>query len=190
MMAGKFSALQVAHDFIARHVKPGDFCIDATAGRGHDTAFLCSLVGGSGHVLAFDIQQEAVDSTTELLHTRGFAGIGRAVLDSHANMAAYAAPESVSCITFNFGWLRGGDHSINTRAESSIAAIEAGLRLLKPRGVMSLCIYYGRDTGFAERDALMDYFKTIDHRAFTVITAQFANRPNCPPIPVMIIKDA
>ena len=71
MMAGKFSALQVAHDFIARHVKPGDFCIDATAGRGHDTAFLCSLVGGSGHVLAFDIQQEAVDSTTELLHTRG-----------------------------------------------------------------------------------------------------------------------
>ena len=92
MMAGKFSALQVAHDFIARHVKPGDFCIDATAGRGHDTAFLCSLVGGSGHVLAFDIQQEAVDSTTELLHTRGFAGIGCAVLDSHANMAAYAAP--------------------------------------------------------------------------------------------------
>ena len=55
---------------------------------------------------------------------------------------------------------------------------------------MSLCIDYGRDTGFAERDALMDYFKTIDHRAFTVITAQFANRPNCPPIPVMIIKDA
>ena len=112
------------------------------------------------------------------------------MLDSHANMAAYAAPESVSCITFNFGWLPGGDHSINTRAESSIAAIEAGLRLLKPRGVMSLCIYYGRDTGFDERDALMDYFKTIDHRAFTVITAQFANRPNCPPIPVMIIKDA
>ena len=27
---------------------------------------------------------------------------------------------------------------------------------------ISLCIYYGRDTGFAERDALMDYLRAAE----------------------------
>lgn len=189
-MSRPFGALKVAHDFIAAHVRPGDLCIDATAGRGNDTVFLASLVGETGRVLAFDIQPDAVESTRALIGERGCSGCARVFQDSHANMARYAGPETVSCIVFNFGWLPGGDHSVNTRAESSVAAIEAGLRLLKPRGVMSLIIYYGRDTGYAERDALLSYLRTIDHRAFTVVVADFCNRPNDPPIPVFILKDA
>ena len=57
----KLNTLGIAHKAIAEKVNPGDFCIDATAGRGNDTAFLCSLVGESGKVIAFDIQQQAVD---------------------------------------------------------------------------------------------------------------------------------
>ncbi|MBZ4670449.1 MAG: hypothetical protein PWQ76_407 [Clostridiales bacterium] len=187
-MTDSFSALSLAHKFISENVKPGDFCIDATAGRGNDTAFLCRLVGDSGKVLAFDIQQEAVESTNALLQKEGLDKIGRAILESHHNMGLYAEKESVSCITFNFGWLPGGNHKISTRPETSIKAIEAGLELLKPDGVMSLCIYYGRDTGFEERDALLEYFKTIDCKRFTVLVSQFANRPNCPPFPVFIYK--
>ncbi|MFQ9871932.1 MAG: tRNA (mnm(5)s(2)U34)-methyltransferase [Oscillospiraceae bacterium] len=89
---------------------------------------------------------------------------------------------------FNFGWLPGGDHSIFTRAETSIAAIQQGMQLLGPDGVMSLCIYYGRDTGFAEKDALLEYVRNLDSRACTVIVHEFANRPNCPPIFVSIQK--
>ena len=70
-MSRPLSSLNLTHDFIARHVKPGDLCIDATAGRGHDTAFLCSLVGQSGRVHAFDIQPEAVESTRALLAQQG-----------------------------------------------------------------------------------------------------------------------
>ena len=62
-MSRPFGALQVAHQFIESHVRPGAFCIDATAGRGNDTVFLASLVGETGKVLAFDIQPEAVEST-------------------------------------------------------------------------------------------------------------------------------
>ena len=190
MKQRSLSTVAVAHRFIASHVKPGDFCIDATAGRGNDTVFLASLVGDQGKVLAFDIQPDAVESTRRLVEERGFCATTEVVLDSHANLAAYAQPESVSCIVFNFGWLPGGDHSINTRAESSIAAIEAGLSLLRPHGVMSLSIYYGRDTGYAERDALLAYLPTIDYRTYTVIVGSFANRPNDPPIPVFILRDA
>lgn len=187
-MGRNFSALNLAHDFIKRHVKSGDLCIDATAGRGNDTAFLCELVGAAGKVVAFDIQEEAVNSTRSLLAEKGLSDIGEVHLESHDKMAEYAEAGTVSCITFNFGWLPGGNHKISTKAHSSIAAIEEGLKLLKPDGIISACIYYGRDTGFEERDALLEYFKTIDSTQYTVLVSQFVNRPNCPPFPVFIWK--
>ena len=39
------NTLSVVHDFLRRTVKPGALCIDATAGRGRDTALLCELAG-------------------------------------------------------------------------------------------------------------------------------------------------
>lgn len=187
-MSETFNALTLAHKFVSENVSEGAFCIDATAGRGNDTAFLCTLSGRTGYVLSFDIQQEALDSTSALLASRGLEN-ARLILDSHSEMERYAQPETADCIMFNFGWLPAGNHKIFTMPETSISAIEAGLRLLKPRGIMSLIIYYGRDCGFAERDALLEYFKTIDSREYTVIVCDFTNRPNNPSIPVFIRKD-
>lgn len=185
-----FSALEIINRVIDENVKEGDLCIDATAGRGNDTLHLCRLVGDSGHVTAFDIQQDAVDSTSSLLEKHGMASRADVLLKSHSEMAELFEEESVSLIAFNFGWLPKGDHTINTRKETSIAAIEQGLKLLKPGGIMTLIIYYGRDTGFEERDALLEYLPTLDSRMYTVIEMPFVNRPNCPPIPIVIIKDA
>ena len=182
------NALSLAHKFIKENVKPGDFCIDATAGRGKDTAFLCSLAGETGRVVALDIQQDAVESTQRLLEEKGFTQTASVFLDSHANIKAYAAPESVDCIVFNFGWLPGGSHDIFTAADTSIEAIKCGLELLKPGGVMSLCIYYGRNNGYGERDAILEYLKTLDYSLYTVIVHNFWNRVNDPAIPVFIIK--
>jgi len=183
------NTLFLAHKFVAEHVKPGDFCIDATAGKGRDTVFLCELAGSQGRVLAFDIQQDAVAQTQALVDARGYRDIARVILDSHSNMEQYAEPESVDCILFNFGWLPGGDHTIFTRPETSIPAIEAGLRLLKPGGVMSLCIYYGGMSGYEERDALLAYLAGIDNLQYTVVVNTFHNRSGDPPIPVFIYKD-
>ncbi len=184
------NTLAIAHRFIEEHLTPGGFCIDATAGRGYDTAFLCRLTGPAGKVLAFDIQQEAIDSTRELLEKEGLSSIAELHLDSHHHMEQYAREGTVDCITFNFGYLPKGDHSICTHAQTSIPAIEQGLRLLKPGGIMSLCIYYGGDSGFDEKNALMEYLQTIDSKTYTVLKLEFFNRPNCPPIPVMILKEA
>lgn len=184
----KLNTLGVAHKIIAEKVKAGDFCIDATAGRGNDTAFLCSLVGETGKVIAFDIQQDAVDSTKVLLQSKGYDSIAQVFLDSHSNMDQYAGENSVDCITFNFGYLPGGDHNIFTTPATSIPAIEKGLKLLKQGGLMSLCVYYGGDSGFEEKNALMEYFRTIDSKQYTVLITEFANRPNNPPIPVFILK--
>ena len=59
------NTLGVVHEFLRRSVQPGAFCIDATAGKGRDTALLCRLAGPEGRVLAFDIQPEAVEQTRQ-----------------------------------------------------------------------------------------------------------------------------
>ncbi len=88
-----------------------------------------------------------------------------------------------------YSWLPKGDHNIFTQKETSIEAIQKGLKLLKNGGIMTLIIYYGRETGFEERDALLEFLPTLDNRKYTVIEMPFVNRPNCPPIPIIIIKD-
>ncbi len=188
-MTKDFNALTLSHRLFREHVSPGSICIDATAGRGRDTELFCQLVGEQGKVLAFDIQQEALDSTRALLEEKGVLQRAQLILDSHEHMHLYAKPGSVDCIAFNLGWLPGGSHQIFTRPQSSIAAIESGLKLLRVGGVMSICIYYGRDCGFEERDTLLAYLPTIDSQKFTVLLQQFCNRPNNPPIPVFIYKD-
>jgi len=183
-----FSALDIVQKILREHVKPGDLCIDATAGRGNDTAFLAEIVGEKGRVIAFDIQEDAVESTRSLLSEKGLSDRAQVFLESHSEMGKYAAPGSVSCITFNFGWLPKGDHNIFTKKETSIPAIEAGLDLLKEDGIMTLIIYYGRETGFEEKDALLEFLPTLDSSKYTVVEMPFINRSNCPPIPIVIFK--
>ena len=141
----QLNTLHMVHEFLERTVRPGAFCIDATAGRGRDTALLCHLTGEHGRVLAFDIQEEAVAQTKALLAAEGLTA--EVILDSHANLERYAAAESADCVVFNLGRLPGGDPAVFTRAESSVAALEAALRVLKPGGAIAIALYYGGANG-------------------------------------------
>ena len=85
-MPSTFGAVHLAHDCIKRFVRPGDVCIDATAGRGRDTLFLCQLVGETGTVYAFDIQADAIASTRELLEQHGCNAQAHLFQTSHANI--------------------------------------------------------------------------------------------------------
>ena len=190
-MVNKFplNALGLSHQFMAAHIREGAFCIDATAGKGRDTLFLCRLVGESGRVLALDIQPDAVAQTTALLTVEGVIHRAEVVQTCHSRMGDYAAPASVDGIMFNFGWLPGGDHNTFSHADTSVAAVKAALDLLKVGGVMTLCLYYGRQNGTAERDALLAFLPTIDNRRYTVIRGDFTNRTGDVPIPMFIVRE-
>ena len=181
------NTLDVVHDFLRRQVKPGAVCIDATAGKGRDTALLCRLAGKNGRVIAFDIQEAAVEQTRALLAEQGLTA--EVVQDSHAHMARYAAPGTVDCIVFNFGRLPGGDAKIFTTAASSLPAIDAGLTLLRQGGVMALALYYGKENGSEEKNAILSHLKSINDRLFTVLACDWLNRRNDPPLPIFIWKE-
>ena len=176
-------------EILRTQARPGGLYIDATMGNGHDTLFFSRLAGESGRVLAFDIQPAALESTRELLKDQGMAERAELILDGHEHMDRYAKAETVDAICFNFGYLPGGDHDIATRADTSVQAVEKGLRLLKKGGLMSLCIYSGGDTGFEERDRLLAYLKSLPAKEYTVIRNDYYNRDNHPPVPVFIWKE-
>ena len=174
--------------FLRLHITPGDLCIDATMGNGRDTELLCQLTGEKGRVLAFDIQEAALLRTQKRLREAQAPDNYRLILDSHSHMEQYADAETVSCIAFNLGYLPGGDHTLATRAHTSLEAVQKSLTLLKKGGLLSLCIYSGGDTGFEERDTLLPFLKELDPKAYLVILSSYYNRPNHPPIPVLVKK--
>ena len=75
-----------------------------------------------------------------------------------------------------------------TRGDTSVKAIDAGLSLLKKKGVMALCIYSGGDTGFEEKDMILKHLKKLDEKEYLVILNCFYNRKNDPPMPVFVVK--
>lgn len=183
------------HEIIRSQAEREGFYIDATMGRGNDTKLLCELAKDQGRILAFDIQKEALEETEKML--KGYE-IGRKmyedgriqlILDGHEHMEMYAKSETADVICFNFGYLPGGDHRIATKVETSVEAIKKGLKILKRGGMMSLCIYSGGDTGFEEKDAILEYLRSLPARDYTVIQNTYFNRGNNPPMPVFIFKE-
>lgn len=181
------NSLSISHDYVSRVVQPGDIVIDATMGNGNDTLFLSELVGDAGKVYAFDIQQLALDSTKKRLEAAGMLHRAELILDGHQHMDHYA-PKGVKAVMFNLGYLPKGDHSIGTRAETTIEAIEKSMNMICKEGIVMIVIYYGGDSGFEEKNAVMEYFKSIDCKKYSVLVHDFVNQVNCPPIAVCIEK--
>lgn len=180
------NALKLSHEYLKQNVKKGDIVVDATMGRGRDTLLLSQLVGSEGKVYAFDIQPEALDSTKKLLCENNCSNT-RLILDSHHKLKDYV--KKAKCVVFNLGFLPGGDHSIFSHSDTSIKAIEASLDIIEDDGFVSVCSYYGGDTGFEERDNLLSFLESLDSKKYTVMLHSFLNRPNCPPLFIVIEKN-
>ncbi|WP_317367014.1 class I SAM-dependent methyltransferase [uncultured Tyzzerella sp.] len=185
----KINTTNLAKNFIKENISNGDIVIDATMGQGNDTLFLRQLVGENGFVYAFDIQKEAIEATKYRLIENNVYNSVSLILDGHQNIDKYIGNDVISCVVFNFGYLPKGNHNIATKPDTSIIAIKKCLQLLKIKGVISLCVYQGGDTGFEEKDAILDFVKNLDYNKYTVIVSDFFNRPNYPPIHIKIIKE-
>ncbi len=182
-------ATTVTHAYVQAALQPGARAIDATCGNGHDTLFLAQLVGDTGKVIGFDIQQQAIDNTRRRLEEAGLLTRCELHLCSHARMRELVQ-EPVDAVMFNLGYLPGGDHGLTTQFASTRQAVEQAMELLHPGGIITVGVYYGMKSGFAEKEQFMEYIKTIDNMNYTVLVHDYVNQPNCPPIAVVIEKRA
>ena len=182
------TAVGLTHDFLRQNLLPGGFFVDATCGNGGDTEFLCRLAGPEGRVLALDLQRQAVDNTNARLAAAGLSGIGRAVQADHAELAKLVEPNTADCVVFNFGYLPGADHSLFTTPKSSLPAVQAALDALRPGGILAACLYSGGPNGDGEKTALLEFFRNLPIREYTVLVCEFANWAPTAPLPCLVRK--
>ena len=168
------SARWVAAQYMAQVLRPGDLAIDATMGNGHDTERLAQLVGPDGHVIAFDIQEQAVENTRQRLEVARLMDRVTLIRDSHANMAAYV-DRSPRLIAFNLGFLPGGDKQVTTLLDSTLTAVQTAMNLLAPGGMLLVCCYPGHEEGQRELDALRNLFAAVPPQAFNILEHRFVN---------------
>jgi tRNA A58 N-methylase Trm61 len=159
---------QQAHEMVAEVVKPGETVVDATAGNGHDTLFLAGLVGEQGRVVAFDVQEAAIESTRRRLEDAGVLERTELWAESHARMGE-RIESGVAAVMFNLGYLPGGDHELITRTEETLRALEVAVGLLRPGGVMTVVCYPGHEGGDEEAAAVRDWIERRGSEVFPPI---------------------
>lgn len=179
------SVLSQAQQLVRDTLRAGEAAIDATAGNGVDTLFLARIVGPRGKVFAFDIQQEALDSARRrFAREQADDTMVEWLLCSHAEMRE-AVPAAwhgrIGAVMFNLGFLPGGNPAVITRKESTLAALEAGARLLRPGGVLVCVVYPGHPGGAEEAAAVEEWARNLPPGEFQTMKVQFLNPAQPPP---------
>ncbi len=175
--------LSFAHELMQDTISPGDFVIDATCGNGFDTVFLGELTGSTGKVLAFDIQEQAIQTTKQLLNQHQLTNV-ELILAGHEHVEQYIPTEMKNKIAgaiFNLGYLPRSDKQVITKPTTTIQAIDALATNLKPGGVIVCVVYYGHNGGLEEKEALLNHVKDINQDDYRVLQYGFINQVNNPP---------
>ncbi|RXI98655.1 methyltransferase domain-containing protein [Anaerobacillus alkaliphilus] len=183
--------LPFARQLLTNAVSLGDSVIDGTAGNGHDTLFLAQLVGKTGHVFAFDIQEQAILSTKERLETNDALSQVTLYQQGHEAVKELLPTSSrgnIAGAIFNLGYLPGGDKAIVTKPDTTLLAITDIFSMLKKGGIIVLVIYYGHEEGKLEKDEVLNFVSKIDQTEAHVLSYQFLNQKNNPPFIVAIEK--
>ena len=175
------SARHWAEELQREAIGPGMTVLDATMGNGGDTQRLCELVGETGRVFAFDVQPQALEKTRARLEAAGLAQRARLILAGHERVREFVEGP-LDAAVFNLGWLPGGDKSVTTRSETTLAALEGCLELLRPHGLLTLCAYPGHAEGEEELRRVLDWARALDPKRFAAMQRAYLNQPSAPPV--------
>jgi predicted methyltransferase len=158
-------ATERAHLLLSQSIKPGDWVIDATVGNGHDTLFLAKLVGPSGRVLGFDVQETALAVAAKLVDEMPQVTL---IHDGHENLAKHLPANDaangegqLSAVMFNLGYLPGGSKDIITGSQTTMSALKQALDHLKLHGLVTVVLYPGHPGGEEEADAVRSFTQDL-----------------------------
>ena len=172
--------LHMAHAFLDEILTDQDLAVDGTMGNGHDTLFLAQR---AGKVVAFDIQEQALNTTAEKLEKAGLTN-AQLALKGHESLDQFV--DQCKAAIFNLGYLPSADKSVITLPETTLQAIKKVLDRLVVGGRLAIMIYYGHEGGAVEKDAVLDFVSQLDQTVFTAMLYKPLNQVNTPPFLVMI----
>jgi SAM-dependent methyltransferase len=154
----------LSHLFLHNFLRTGQRAVDATCGNGHDTLLLAGLVGDTGHVWGFDIQELAIAETGHRLAEARLAERVTLLQTGHENLAQHVTG-LVQLVLFNLGYRPGGDRTIITGPDTTAIALEQSLTLLNAGGVIIVTIYPGHCGGREEQATVENWAAVLNPRA-------------------------
>lgn len=186
------NALKTSHDLLYKLISrfPKGVFIDATLGKGHDSAFILSHPNFSGKLFGFDIQELALEKSLERLMSSP-AEYYQLFLASHDQIDYLIPVENVPEFhgaIFNLGYLPGGDHEITTAFESTMQALEQLKNRLVVGGQIILVVYSGHLSGANEKRRLIEHLSNWPQVAYQVTSIDYLNQKNNPPSLLVIEK--
>ena len=188
---------ELALHLVRPYVAPDAAAVDATCGNGHDTLALAEM--GPAQLYAFDIQEQAVRATTELLQHHGYSksiADGRITVccRAHEQMGTIVSHDDgtgaapVRAVIFNLGYLPGGDKERTTHVDSTLAAVGAAMELLAPDGVICITMYSGHPEGKREKTALLEFASALDAGKWHTAYVRMPNQKHDPPEILLITR--
>lgn len=172
----------LAQELVSEFVRPGDHVVDATVGNGFDTCFLATTVTETGRVVGYDVQSQAIEATAKRLQSQGLNNV-ELRCESHEEIANLPNG-SVAAVMFNLGYLPRGDHTITTRAETTVKAVTAAIEAIYAGGVVSILCYRGHAGGPEEYAAVCDVLQTFENVGEVAV---YESSPPKPTSPVLIM---
>ena len=172
--------LSLQKKFILAHLGEGDTAVDFTMGNGYDTVFLSKTVGETGSVIAFDIQQSALESTEKNLRSNGCPDNWRLICASHDRANEFVKTK-IKAGMFNLGYLPGANRKqLTTKRSTTIPAVSAALDMLDDNAVLLVAVYPGHPEGAAEGRELTEFFAGISRFKYSIAEFRMVNSPESP----------
>lgn len=185
--------IERGHELLRENLQPGDLAVDLTAGNGFDTIQLTHLVGVTGQVVAFDVQEQAMEKTSQRLleagcearrHFQPVEPLPRRpgvdlLLAGHEDLGRLV-PHQMAGLIANLGYLPGGDQQLTTRPITTLSALEQASALLKPGGRLVVVVYVGHPGGQEEGETVSRFFARLDEGDFQSLRVDVINRPLAP----------
>ncbi len=136
--------------------------------------------GGEGWLYCMDIQETAVSATRERLLSNGYKDRVSYICGSHESFPTAIAINSVSCISYNLGYLPGSDKTIVSKPSSTVASLRNAVPLIKPGGMLSVIGYRGHAGGLEETAAVEGLLASLDASQWRIMTHCQFQRPLSP----------
>lgn len=166
--------IEMAHMLWEKIVTQNSVVIDMTAGNGHDTLKLAELKPKK--LIAIDIQAAAIESARQ----RTAKYEVEYVLANHSDFPDKLEDDSIDLAVYNLGYLPGGEKTLTTLTDTTLASLTKMLTKLKTKGALSVTCYPGHAEGKKEEEALIEWASKLKPLDWMAFTTRFINRKASP----------
>lgn len=191
-MSSLISIVSWSQKLACEVLQSGDLAVDLTAGKGRDARVLAKAVGPEGQVVAFDLQAAAIEQTAEYLQANDLVvrnwSADRILPEQPGIFLIHACHGTLSSVLLspvkvimaNLGYLPGGDQTLVTRPDSTLAALQQSLSLLASGGRLIVTIYPSHPGGEEEGGVVDALLCSLPHDCWKVLSLRAANRREAP----------